>query len=91
MGYRALFLKLYLEKSLLDPQFNYFLDECKKVYPEYIQMINELANNHNLLSEEQLSRKLFGLLKTLASDINNSVYSLETPILKIKNASIVNY
>jgi hypothetical protein len=72
---RGLFLKLYLEKSILEPKFNHCMDECKKFYPHYIQQINDLTNNYQLSNEDQLSYDTYSLLKTFASDIHKSLVS----------------
>ena len=68
---RGLFLKLYLEKSLIEPGYNNCLNECKKVFPHYIQKINELTKNYNTDDSNQLSFKTYNLLKTFSSEINN--------------------
>jgi len=72
---RGLFLKLYLEKSILEPKYNRHMDDCKKFYPQYIQQINDLMNNNNLVSEDQLSFNTYNLLKSFASDIHKSLIS----------------
>ncbi len=68
---RGLFLKLYLEKSLIEPRYNTCLEECKKTFPLYIQQINELTENHNRKNDDKLSFKTYSLLKTFSSEINN--------------------
>jgi len=70
---RGLFLKLYLEKSILEPGFNRCFDECKKSYPQYVQQINDIINNYNLVNEDQLSFNTYNLLKNFSSDINKSL------------------
>lgn len=72
---RGLFLKLYLEKSILEPKYNRHMDDCKKFYPQYIQQVNDLINNNNLVSEDQLSFNTYNLLKSFASDIHKSLIS----------------
>ncbi len=67
---RGLFLKLYLEKSILEPRFNRCIDECKKSYPQYIQQINDLTSNYRLVNEDQLSFNTYNLLKIFSSEIN---------------------
>ncbi len=72
---RGLFLKLYLEKSILEPRYNHCIDECKKFYPQYIRHIDDLTNNNDQVDGEKLSRDTYSLLKTFSSDINKSLVS----------------
>jgi hypothetical protein len=66
---KGLFLKLYLEKSIVEPRFNQCVEECKKLYPQYVQQVNHLTSNYNHIGEEQLSFDTYKLLKTLSSEI----------------------
>jgi hypothetical protein len=67
---RALFLKLYLEKSIIEPRYNQCVEECKKFYPQYVQQVNHLTGNYNHINEDQLSFDTYKLLKSLSSEIN---------------------
>ena len=72
---RGLFLKLYLEKSILEPKFNHCMNACKKFYPQYILQINDLTNIYDQADGEKLSRDTYKLLKTFSSDIHKSLVS----------------
>jgi len=63
---RCLFLKLYLEKGVVNPWHNQLLGDCQKHYPEDYKKLRDLTAR-----DERSSQQWFGLLKSLSNDIHD--------------------
>jgi hypothetical protein len=64
---RALILKLYLEKGVVQPWYHELLIECEKRYPEKFVALRTLKERR----DGNLLREWFGLLRGLSNDVHN--------------------
>jgi hypothetical protein len=61
---RALLLKLYLEKGVVQPWYNELLTECQQLYPEIYKKLRELKET------DRSSRQWFSCLRSLSDEIH---------------------
>ena len=70
---RALFLKMYLEKSVLRPWHNENVAECEKHYPDHVNEIEKLKKRTRTGENGALSLEWFRLFKGMANDIHDAI------------------
>jgi predicted nucleotidyltransferase len=70
---KSLFLKLYLEKGIVEPRYRDRIKQCQRHYPDHYREMEALDRNKDGSRTGFANRKWFKLLREMADDIHHSL------------------